>query len=104
MTGVQTCALPIYVATLSGIRAIGVHWCPLSLKFLICFVVVALIDFHIRQDFIRTTVGWKKKKTHNGGKDKQNDLLEWHKWSHMEKQDEKSPICDEIASAGVYYN
>ena len=47
---------------------------------------------------------WVKKKILNGGKDKQSDLLEWHKWSHMEKQDEKSPICDEIASAGVYYN
>ena len=52
--------------------------------------------------FIETIVGGKT--TYNGGKDKQNDLLEWHKWSHMEKQNEKSPICDEIASAGVYYN
>ena len=42
--------------------------------------------------------------TYNGGKDKQNDLLEWHKLSHMEKQDEGSLVCDEIASVGFYYN
>lgn len=51
---------------------------------------------------IETIVGGKT--TYNGGKDKQNDLLEWNKLSHMEKQDEGSLVCDEIASVGFYYN
>ena len=40
----------------------------------------------------------------DGGKDRQNGQPKWHKLPHMEKQDEGSPICDEVTFASIQYS